>query len=51
MTIAVEKVQYTTRATAQGGRDGKVATDDGKLDVTVAPPVEMGGNGNGTNPE
>jgi Ohr subfamily peroxiredoxin len=51
MTIAVEKVLYTARATANGGRDGKVATDDGKLDVVVAPPAEMGGTGNGTNPE
>ncbi|WP_329478304.1 MULTISPECIES: organic hydroperoxide resistance protein [unclassified Kribbella] len=51
MTIAVEKVLYTAHATAHGGRDGKVATNDGKLDVTVAPPVEMGGNGQGTNPE
>jgi Ohr subfamily peroxiredoxin len=51
MTIAVEKVLYTARATANGGRDGKVATDDGKLDVVVAPPAEMGGAGNGTNPE
>jgi len=51
MTIAVEKVLYTARATAQGGRDGKVASNDGKLDVVVAPPAEMGGTGNGTNPE
>ncbi|MGW6196576.1 organic hydroperoxide resistance protein [Kribbella sp. NPDC055110] len=51
MTIAVEKVLYTARATAHGGRDGKVATDDGKLDVVVVPPAEMGGSGNGTNPE
>jgi lipoyl-dependent peroxiredoxin len=51
MTIAVEKVLYTARATAQGGRDGHTASDDGKLDVTVAPPKEMGGNGEGTNPE
>jgi Ohr subfamily peroxiredoxin len=51
MTIAVEKVLYTARATANGGRDGKVATNDGKLDVVVAPPAEMGGTGNGTNPE
>src|SRR5438876_11019621 len=51
MTIAVEKVLYTARATADGGRDGKVATDDGKLDVVVAPPAEMGGTGHGTNPE
>ena len=51
MTIAVEKVLYTAKATAQGGRDGKVASNDGKLDVVVAPPAEMGGNGKGTNPE
>ncbi|WP_410787220.1 organic hydroperoxide resistance protein [Kribbella sp. C-35] len=51
MTIAVEKVLYTAHATAHGGRDGKVATNDGKLDVLVVPPAEMGGSGNGTNPE
>jgi Ohr subfamily peroxiredoxin len=51
MTITVEKVLYTARATAHGGRDGHTASDDGKLDVTVAPPREMGGNGEGTNPE
>jgi osmotically inducible protein OsmC len=51
VTIAVEKVLYTAKATAQGGRDGKVASNDGKLDVVVAPPVEMGGSGHGTNPE
>jgi lipoyl-dependent peroxiredoxin len=51
MTIAVEKVLYTAKATAHGGRDGKVATNDGKLDVLVVPPAEMGGSGNGTNPE
>jgi osmotically inducible protein OsmC len=51
MTIAVEKVLYTARATAEGGRDGRTATDDGKLDVIVAPPKEMGGTGDGTNPE
>ncbi|TDO55375.1 Ohr subfamily peroxiredoxin [Kribbella sp. VKM Ac-2571] len=51
MTVAVEKVLYTAHATAHGGRDGKVASNDGKLDVVVAPPAEMGGSGNGTNPE
>jgi Ohr subfamily peroxiredoxin len=51
MTIAVEKVLYTARATAEGGRDGRTTTDDFKLDVTVAPPKEMGGTGEGTNPE
>jgi lipoyl-dependent peroxiredoxin len=42
---------YTATATALGGRDGRVATDDGRLDVTVAPPQELGGPGEATNPE
>ncbi|WP_207460149.1 organic hydroperoxide resistance protein [Azospirillum sp. SYSU D00513] len=43
---------YTTKATASGGREGKAASDDGKLSVTLATPVEMGGKtGDGTNPE
>ncbi|MBG0855560.1 organic hydroperoxide resistance protein [Streptomyces spinoverrucosus] len=44
-------VVYTAVATAENGRDGRVATDDGKLDVVVNPPKEMGGSGSGTNPE
>ncbi|MET7282720.1 organic hydroperoxide resistance protein [Kribbella sp. NPDC005582] len=51
MATAVEKVLYTAKATAEGGRDGKVASSDGKLEVIVAPPAELGGTGNGTNPE
>ncbi|MFI5733236.1 organic hydroperoxide resistance protein [Kribbella sp. NPDC051587] len=51
MVTAVEKVLYTAKATAEGGRDGKVASSDGKLDVVVAPPAELGGTGDGTNPE
>ena len=42
---------YTAVATAENGRDGRVASDDGKLDVVVNPPKEMGGSGAGTNPE
>lgn len=49
--MSLDKVIYTARATAEGGRDGRVATDDFKLEVTVAPPKEMGGSGEGTNPE
>jgi osmotically inducible protein OsmC len=49
--VQLDKVLYTARATAEGGRDGRSATDDGKLDVIVAPPKELGGSGNGTNPE
>ncbi len=46
------KVVYSTEATATGGgRDGKSATKDGALAVTLAVPKEMGGNGQGNNPE
>jgi osmotically inducible protein OsmC len=47
----LESVLYTAHATAHGGRDGRVATDDGQLDVTVATPKELGGPGGATNPE
>ncbi|MCD0451873.1 organic hydroperoxide resistance protein [Actinocorallia sp. API 0066] len=43
-------VLYTAVATASG-RDGRAVSNDGKLDVTLAPPVELGGDGAGTNPE
>jgi lipoyl-dependent peroxiredoxin len=49
--MALDKILYTAHATSTGGRDGKSRTDDGKLDVKLAPPTEMGGNGEGTNPE
>jgi len=49
--MALEKVLYTAHATSTGGRDGSSKTDDGKLQVKLAPPKEMGGNGDGTNPE
>ena len=42
---------YTTSARATGGRDGHTHTLDGSLDVTLAVPKEMGGNGAGNNPE
>ncbi|MDH6574872.1 organic hydroperoxide resistance protein [Kitasatospora sp. MAP5-34] len=45
------KIAYTAIATAEGGRDGRVASSDGLLDVTVRPPKELGGSGEGTNPE
>ena len=51
MPIQQSNVLYTAVATAENGRDGRVATDDGKLDVVVNPPKEMGGSGAGTNPE
>ncbi|MFT8244340.1 organic hydroperoxide resistance protein [Roseomonas sp. BN140053] len=44
-------VKYTTSATATGGRDGRSVTEDGSLDVKLGVPKEMGGNGQGNNPE
>ncbi|MFC8274100.1 organic hydroperoxide resistance protein [Streptomyces sp. NPDC057271] len=51
MSIQQSDVLYTAVATAENGRDGRVATDDGQLDVVVNPPKVMGGSGAGTNPE
>jgi Ohr subfamily peroxiredoxin len=42
---------YTAEATAWGGRNGRAASSDGKLDVVLVPPKELGGSGEGTNPE
>ncbi|BBC33636.1 Ohr subfamily peroxiredoxin [Streptomyces graminofaciens] len=42
---------YTAVATATHGREGRAFTNDGKLDLDLALPVELGGNGQGTNPE
>ncbi|MDT9700604.1 organic hydroperoxide resistance protein [Streptomyces sp. P17] len=42
---------YTAVATATHGREGRAISSDGKLDLQLAPPVELGGNGQGTNPE
>jgi lipoyl-dependent peroxiredoxin len=48
----LEKRIYTATATATSGRDGKVKSDDGTLDLSLVPPREMGGSGApGTNPE
>ncbi|HZX39230.1 MAG TPA: organic hydroperoxide resistance protein [Streptomyces sp.] len=51
MAIQQSDVLYTAAATAENGRDGRVATHDGRLDLVVNPPKEMGGSGAGTNPE
>jgi len=43
---------YTAVATAHGGREGKVQTDDGQVSHTLAMPISVGGKGGtGTNPE
>ena len=42
---------YTTTATTKGGRDGRAVLDEGKLALAKALPKEMGGSGEGHNPE
>ena len=47
-----EKILYTAEALSTGdGRSGHVTTADHRLDFDLAPPKEMGGTGEGTNPE
>jgi Ohr subfamily peroxiredoxin len=41
---------YTAIATSTG-RDGRATTSDGRLDVKLAMQKELGGDGDGTNPE
>lgn len=45
------KIMYVAEATAHGGRDGYVTSQDGHLELKVAMPPVLGGDGNGTNPE
>ncbi len=46
------KPLYHAHASATGGRTGHAKTDDGRLDITLSTPRELGGDGGaGTNPE
>ena len=43
---------YIAHAKATGGREGSAASDDGKLQIRLSTPKELGGaGGDGTNPE
>src|SRR5215212_5909451 len=48
MSTPLEKVLYTARTHAVGGREGTGRSDDGRIEVKLSSP---GGAGNGTNPE
>ena len=50
MSTTTQTAQYVASATASG-REGRAVTSDGRLDVTLAAPRELGGSGEGTNPE
>jgi osmotically inducible protein OsmC len=50
--MALERAVYTARATTTGGRaEGHSKSSDGKFEVRLNPPKELGGSGEGTNPE
>jgi Ohr subfamily peroxiredoxin len=51
MTTKLDKVLYTAKAHTTGGREGRSVSSDNLLDVRLAPPKEMGGKGDATNPE
>jgi osmotically inducible protein OsmC len=42
---------YVTSATTKGGRSGRAILDNGALALAMALPKEMGGSGDGHNPE
>lgn len=42
---------YTARATAVGGREGHVRSDDGFVDIDLQLPPALGGKGGASNPE
>ncbi|GAA3399020.1 organic hydroperoxide resistance protein [Cryptosporangium minutisporangium] len=42
---------YTADAHVVGGRSGRGRTSDGRLEVELEQPKELGGSGEGTNPE
>ena len=45
-------VLYRTSVIATGGRDGRARSEDGRVDVQLSTPKELGGTGgSGTNPE
>ncbi|MCM3626193.1 organic hydroperoxide resistance protein [Paenibacillus glycanilyticus] len=47
----IEKKLYTATVNVQGGREGKAVSNDNRLNVDLRYPKELGGNGEGTNPE
>ena len=48
MPTTLDKVLYTAKTSATGGREGSGRSDDGRIEVKLSSP---GGPGTGTNPE
>lgn len=51
MANTPDKIVYTATATNTGGRTGKGTSEDPTLELTFTSPKDMGGSGEGTNPE
>lgn len=49
--MTVSPVYHVSSTSTGGGRDSEVVSESGRIDLVLAPPVEMGGNGDGSNPE
>jgi Ohr subfamily peroxiredoxin len=49
--MSIEVVYIAESTATGGGRDGHVKSADGKVDLDTRPPKEMGGSGEGVNPE
>jgi lipoyl-dependent peroxiredoxin len=50
--MSIMKALYTAKAASFGdGRSGTARSSDGNLDIQLAAPAELGGSGEGTNPE
>ncbi|MCZ4125859.1 organic hydroperoxide resistance protein [Streptomyces sp. H39-S7] len=45
------EAMYTAQAHVAGGRNGHGRTSDGRLDLDLRQPKELGGDGEGANPE
>ena len=50
--MAIDKAVYTAHATSTGGRTGTARSSDGRIQLDLSTPKELGGDGGaGTNPE
>ena len=50
--MAIDKAVYTAQATSTGGRTGSTRSSDGRIQLNLSTPKELGGDGGaGTNPE
>lgn len=49
--MAIDTVYTISSKASGGGRDGEVVSATGQIDLDLRPPKEMGGSGEGSNPE